>query len=369
VGRRTPGWLLGVFPRASLGLAIAVIAAASMAQSVVVPAAFAGSEGQGGGLWAFTPFESHGQVLIDARHLTGQSGRDLLAITLRRNGGESRAAEPGRLWIELSLSNSSRLAADASSSFAANRGQDHTMAFAGYVDFPRSPAFAGTPVLWQAPYVVSLAMQKVLRYQGQTLCIETVTRLVAPNDARLPSPPDWSPDVTHAPRTGSAGFAGKGCIPGMPDPAATATSLSLGDTMVLSLAGSCGAGLALHLLGGTRLDLALDAYGAPGCFLLSDRLLITPAAIQSMPAGPAAIALFDLPLPALPRLAGARLYSQWMVMDPTANRLGLTFSNGVVLTLGAPVGSGTCWIESTELAASQGRVTSHVAPILRLDFK
>ena len=92
-------------------------------------------------------------------------------------------------------------------------------------------------------------------------------------------------------------------------------------------------------------------------------------AIAAQPPVPLSLALADLPLPLVPRLAGAHLHVQWIVLDPSANRLGLTFSNGVDATLGAPSDLGVAWIETFDLASTTGSVLTDRTPVLRLTFE
>ena len=55
--------------------------------------------------------------------------------------------------------------------------------------------------------------------------------------------------------------------------------------------------------------------------------------IGSAITSPTGEALVPLPLPRQPDLDGVTLLTQWVVLDPSANALGLVSSDGVELTL------------------------------------
>lgn len=95
------------------------------------------------------------------------------------------------------------------------------------------------------------------------------------------------------------------------------------------------------LLGGSKtnwgpipLPLALAGFGLGGCSLYVSMDVILPVATFS---NGSASATFDIP--ADPALAGARVFTQWMVIDRRVNpSFPLAFSNATDVTLGKTVG-------------------------------
>jgi hypothetical protein len=79
---------------------------------------------------------------------------------------------------------------------------------------------------------------------------------------------------------------------------------------------------------GAGLPLDLEAWGAPGCTLLAsaDMWLASPAG-ASGGLGQA------LAVPSDAALVGATVFVQWIVLDSTANPLGLTSSDGLAVTI------------------------------------
>ena len=77
-------------------------------------------------------------------------------------------------------------------------------------------------------------------------------------------------------------------------------------------------GLSAVALGVTATDVPLDALGMTGC-----RLNVDP--IVYLNGGPA----IQLPLPS--SLYGANLYLQWILVEPTANPLGLVSTSSVLV--------------------------------------
>jgi hypothetical protein len=71
------------------------------------------------------------------------------------------------------------------------------------------------------------------------------------------------------------------------------------------------------------LPLDLTAAGAPGCNLLCS--IEASGGVATSNAGTASA---PFPLPNSVTLVGVRFYNQWLVVDKTANRLGIAFSNG-----------------------------------------
>jgi hypothetical protein len=108
-----------------------------------------------------------------------------------------------------------------------------------------------------------------------------------------------------------------------------ATDPRLGTALDLRLRGSVPGRLALLLLGApTNVDLTV--LGAPDCRLLVDPWWISgPLPVNND--GMSSIGLFVPPIPAL---SGFTLEAQWGVLDPTANALGASLSDAMLLKVG-----------------------------------
>jgi uncharacterized repeat protein (TIGR03803 family) len=85
---------------------------------------------------------------------------------------------------------------------------------------------------------------------------------------------------------------------------------------------------ALLLVGTTALALDLTAAGAPGCFLRQNNIFILPTVTAGSKAG-LGQAFIPIPLPNV----GATLYTQWGIVDASANSLKVIFSDGRKLVL------------------------------------
>lgn len=82
-------------------------------------------------------------------------------------------------------------------------------------------------------------------------------------------------------------------------------------------------------LGGVPLPIDLSLIGAPGCSLLVSQDATIPTRV-----GGSGIATVSLYIPDQASLVGASYFTQFAVVDPGANALGLTFSNGIDTMIG-----------------------------------
>lgn len=82
--------------------------------------------------------------------------------------------------------------------------------------------------------------------------------------------------------------------------------------------------------GGLPLPFPMASLGAPNCTLLTSFpvTLLTPTDVTGD-------AVLTLTLPANPSIAGLALFNQWFVLDPPANALDFTVSNGGKAIVGA----------------------------------
>ena len=80
--------------------------------------------------------------------------------------------------------------------------------------------------------------------------------------------------------------------------------------------------------GSIKLPLKLDGFGATSCSLLTGMEILT-ALVNSN-----GVAKLNVPLPNDSKLVGLAWYHQAIVIDPAANALGATFSNGAAARIG-----------------------------------
>lgn len=127
---------------------------------------------------------------------------------------------------------------------------------------------------------------------------------------------------------------GSGCPGTSGIPQATGRgSATIGDRMTLDLDRAAPNALALLVLGFDRLSVPLDFLGATGCTLLTD-----PAMNWTVTTNTAGQSSLALSIPVDPMMVGFHLYTQFGVLDATANTFGLAASNGIDVTIGGYLG-------------------------------
>ncbi|GEM_PF-406962 len=109
-----------------------------------------------------------------------------------------------------------------------------------------------------------------------------------------------------------------------------------GRSIGLRLEKAYGARIAILYMGFSKrswgrisLPLPLDALGAPGC-----KLLVAPLIPLAVPVGLKGTAYLTLPIPPSPAYSGVRLFTQWVIHAPRANKLGLVLTNGLETRIG-----------------------------------
>ncbi|MFN8823675.1 MAG: serine hydrolase [Planctomycetota bacterium] len=130
---------------------------------------------------------------------------------------------------------------------------------------------------------------------------------------------------------------GAGCAGSNGTPSHTATGTpEIGQAVTYRLANApsfavCGAMFGFDNVSwnGAPLPVNLAPIGAPGCLLRIDAV-ITDAAFTSL----TGTSQVTLPFANDPALIGRQLFTQYLVVDPAANALGITFSNAVRTTIG-----------------------------------
>jgi len=143
----------------------------------------------------------------------------------------------------------------------------------------------------------------------------------------------------QAAQAGSLSTFGSGCpgsngVPSHVD----SGSPTLGSTITHALANGPAGAAAFLALGlsnaswlGTPLPIDFSALGAPGCSVYcSHDDVIGPISLS-----PAGTASHNSPIPTACNLVGLIVYSQYLLLDPPANALGLTGSNAAELRIGS----------------------------------
>lgn len=343
--------------------------------SLVVPPGMAATEANGAESYAFAPFSARRQLILDASWLAAASGGSLTSVSLRRNQGTSDTNVGGLLVLEVAISHSPRGPRQASSTFSANRGPDHTVVFAGPISLPSAQAATTTPAPWTAPFAVQIPFLVPFPLVGGPICMETMTQ---PIPGPVLQNPWWPVDAVIADIQGSVQTMGSGCIPDVDDPSASAeeATLTVGATAVFYLRGNLRPGQVTCLIGtsntsygGVPLPFDLTVFGLPGCRLFNDVVISAPALATTWPLSPSSHASVDIPLPPWPALVGASLYTQWMVTTPARSTLPISLSNGVHAVLGqVPAGLDVAWVEGIGRTATTGRVLNDRCPVLRFTY-
>ncbi len=139
-------------------------------------------------------------------------------------------------------------------------------------------------------------------------------------------------------RPGSYSTYGKGCSGSGGTPSLDGTPPWIGEAYKVDLFHLPSSGAAILFTGfsktrtragGIPLPFDLSGLGAPGCKVLADPFLGQVLTIsQGMAQG-------SVPLPANPAILGLSIFNQGFVVDPKANNLGLTTTNGGEGKIGA----------------------------------
>ncbi|MCB9871538.1 MAG: hypothetical protein H6837_16905 [Planctomycetes bacterium] len=357
-----------------VGAAPSVVAAQS---SLVVPSQYADVEAPNGVFWAVSPFAARRQLLIDERHLLGLKGRSIARIVLRRNGGDPDALRSSAVWLELTMSHAPRAADATQAAFASNRGGDASVVFAGDVTLPATPGVAKPPASWAGAGAITIRLARPFTYRGGTLCLETVTGKAL---RATPNEPWWPIDAATQPQSarGAVTTLGVSCIPGCgPTPAgADAASFVPGATACMWLRGVlpandyalCCLGASARSWGTIPLPMDLTPFGAAGCWVQVDLLVMSRVALRTLPRTGERLGMLEFELPAVPAIVGLSLFSQWAV-ETRRNAFGWVTSNGVRATVGAlSPASGVSWVECADTNASVGRLLRDRCPVLRFEF-
>ena len=292
-------------------------------------------------------------------------------LWFRRDMTVPRPASGGALDVELWASATDVAPAAASADFASNRGADHRLRCRTRLVVPDLRRGGPVPAPWEEREgrAVRLLLDPPVAGRGH-LCLELVTR--TPPDQPLPA---YNPDAQlSAPPRLPRPF-GSSCSWGglAPRAAALEDTLVPGGTAVLQLTQVPPGRLALGLLDFGEPCLtpgapSIDPGGTQDC---TPALAGAPAVAVATVASPvdpgAGAAERRVPVPLDGALLGARLASQWLVLEPGANAAGAIASHGLVVALaGSLFGSGITTLAAADPEAAAGQLVRHMVTVLRL---
>lgn len=113
-------------------------------------------------------------------------------------------------------------------------------------------------------------------------------------------------------------------------PSLSCTSPLMGSSSSLTLGNVQPGSLSFHMLGFTDPNVPLTVLGAPGCKARTTGDIFYPGVASGAGQLQQSVAL-----PADPSVLGVTFYAQGLSIDPGANQLGISFSNGVAATIGS----------------------------------
>lgn len=351
------------------------VATCLAAQEVVLPP---GLDVREGNMLSGRPLTGHSgrhQFVIDRSLLTPLgAGWQVRELWFRRDMTlGTRAMQPGVVDLEVFAGNSGQSAQGPSESFSQNRAADVTRVFQGRIQLPAAPPATTTPAPWAPPFAVQIPFRQPVTDHGGNLLLE----IVATQPAGQPESPFWVVDTEAFPDPGSITMFGQGCSLRSPPPDGSASLASLlpGNTTRFLLHFPPQGAVALHILGFSDqtlfgapvLPLDLGAFGAAGCMLYTDWNAVTTHVATNSPGMRLTTARCDLRWPLDAGLLTATVFSQWLIVEPNANPLGLIATNATRVQLGAQLAAqGIALVSAGDAAAATGRVRTDVTPVLRL---
>lgn len=255
------------------------------------------------------------QTVVDASLLTALVGRDLTALSFRRNGHATALTGGSAHWT-VHVAHAPHGPLQASPSFAANAPAPQ-LVFQGTVPFPASPAPTGPS--WSAQDSVRVDFSLPFRYLGGPLVVDITG---TPGSA---GPTSWPADAVRETVAGSVTNVGDGCgaFGGTNHrwAHALAGTLVAGGTAQFTAWGTPG-GLGMACVGSSAIanlyPLAAVLPGAaPGCNVHLVDVLASAAVPFAGPVDPALASLggmghFLLSIPNQPFALGATFATQWL---------------------------------------------------------
>lgn len=243
----------------------ALASALSAQQLKTVPSGFADVEGGTTLTYPLGRAETKVQIIIDADQVTLTQGL-LTGFAFRPNKQTGTQSSSGytknyMVTVYQTTTNAASFVADPVVNIAGAAG---TVVFNGPVTVPNSAATA----TWPVPFNIQFTFNAPLLIdgtQGNLLILIETTDLVAP-------PTSYSVDAQLFRASTITGVVGPidaaGCVANGNSLTLsnTATSATLGNTLMQSMTGSANVVAAMVLLGFVRQDVDLSGFGMPGCW-------------------------------------------------------------------------------------------------------
>ncbi len=311
------------------------------------------------------------QILIEAHHLGGVSGKALLHLSFRRDTGTAATAAAltgGQTNLQIRLSTSRRPATNPSSRFADNTGTDVATVFSGLVTIPASPAVTtSTAVVWDPQHTVRISLGPGYVYSGGTLCIDIS------GDPRGLGSPWWPVDAVSDRLKGASVSVGNACgpygAPGIRTAAVQRDSLVVGNTARFSLRGEPAATAFLvfarrAVKNAIPIDPSRDAWIHLDGILGTARTQLGPARAPGRPFIGAEAGML-VPIPPMPSLLAAEFAVQWITLSGTT----VSTSDAIACKLADRLPSlGMAVVMRSGANPTTGIVQTDVAPVLRLEY-
>lgn len=337
------------------GLAVALVSSTALAQKVsVFPVDHRDFEGTS--RTSSNPLSggvSRQLFLYDSSLLDMPNGVDIKRVGFRQDGGFALAANGAKVQLEVRMG-ASKLALDkANRTYDRNYDGNATVVFSKkIVDLP---SFA-KPTSAPSKNFVWITLDRPYRFdKGRNLVVEY---LAFANNKQNRSFPYLLDFATFASRTEKFGTACKGSN----DKAMRVTprGARIGSSWTVSVQDAAGASVVAFLfatnkdkLGGVvPLPFSMTSLGAPGCFVNVDPLIAIPR-----PTSTSGSTSVTIPIPRVDELYQQTFYGQFLSVDPFANALGMTTSQGVGMTLGRLPKITRVW-RSNNILATSGFVDS-----------
>ena len=337
-------------------------------ESIVAPAGYANTEGNGSNYWPWNQYPTasylHVQEIYDSANFTNQGVTGPIRITqlrYRANGGPG--AWGGGMWpnVRIDVSTAAVDYLAPSLTFAQNHGPDRATVLAGQVIVQAGSG--STPGPWYVtipvtPFVYDpgsgddfvIDIEIVGMLVGTSLHVDHVSGAASPPPlgtrlltASSGSPVGTSISFHYTPvtefrfeRLAAYETLGPGCVGSGGVPSNRATSLPLlGQTMVVRLGNLPPPAVAAFAVGWNNttsslgmLPYDLGALGAPGC---TWRVSLD---LPVLLAGAGGASSFSFAIPNDRAYLGLRFYTQALVLDAAANALGATASDAAVAQVG-----------------------------------
>jgi hypothetical protein len=345
-------------------------ALALLAQSTfVVPVSAASQDGNSSGHLAGAVTRIRQQIVVGPSHLRPLIGQRITEIALRRDGFvEPHGLGSATLTVTMSAATAMTVN-DVRPRFAENHKSNPVTVFQGTIALPASPRLPDrNATTWGLNHVISVPLTTPFLYQGGVLVVQfdgapvggaTTTR--------------WSADFVDDGVRGRVTELGPACGHATTKIARTASTdaqaLRAGSTarfVHLARANS----FDVFMLGVNALPpISLAAFGAPGCYLHMDPVILLPVMVPSaVGARTIAGANVFLDMPSETAALGAVFHVQWLNIEGLSR---LSTSNGLRIELAtAPawLDAGVVTSTSTPSGAlpETGVVELWRMPVLRL---